>query len=114
MNLHELTKKLKITKEVERNVLRDIGFQVGMVVEHARTIKCMTQAEFAARIGSTQAVIARIESGSKIPSLLFLKRIADAFDTHIIPPKFGFMEEFDAKVKSRKSDLVSSSKFVRK
>jgi len=93
MNLEDFKKRRSISKETELKVLKDLGFQLGRVIEHTRTIKGQTQVELAKKINSTQSVIARIENGNKLPSLTFLKRIADAFDTYLLPPKFGFMEE---------------------
>jgi len=92
-NLDDLRKSRKISREAELNVLKDTAFQLGRIIERARTTKGKTQNELAKKIGSSQSVIARIESGGKLPSFSFLQRIADAFETYLVPPRFGFMEE---------------------
>ncbi|GEM_PF-1863942 len=92
-NLNDLARKRKISEDSELKVLKDTAFQLGRVLERARTIKGKTQSELAAEIGSTQSVIAKIENGSKLPSFLFLQRIANSFGTFLIPPRFGFMDE---------------------
>jgi len=43
----------------------------------------VTQAALAARIGTTQSVIARLESGRANPSIAFLKKIANALDADL-------------------------------
>lgn len=93
MNLGDIKKNRKISREAEDRVMKDLGFQLGRELEKARTKKGKTQNELARAIGSTQSVIAKIESGSKLPSFSFLQRLAEALGTHIIPPKFGFMEK---------------------
>lgn len=80
-----------VSVETKQKVLANVGFQLGRVLEKARMIKGLTQSELAKKIGSTQSVIAKIESGDKIPSLPFLKKIAEAYDSYLIPPAFGFM-----------------------
>jgi transcriptional regulator with XRE-family HTH domain len=44
----------------------------------------MTQAELAARIGSTQAALARLEAGGVTPSLDTLRRIAEALGLELV------------------------------
>jgi transcriptional regulator with XRE-family HTH domain len=50
--------------------------QVGQVVEGFRREAGLTQAELAARIGTTQAAISKIETGRTMPGLELLDRIA--------------------------------------
>jgi len=71
MNLDDLKKNIG-NERVELNVKRDIAFQVGKVLEEARTIQGVTQVKLAEMIGTTQPVIARIENGNRLPSLTFL------------------------------------------
>lgn len=49
----------------------------------ARLKKKMTQAQVAKKIGTGQAVISRLESGSAKPSISLLQRVARALDTEI-------------------------------
>ena len=102
MRLEDLKKKRVISGEVEVKVLKDTAFQFGGNLEEARTLRRKTQKELAKDMGSTQSVIARIENGDRSPSFPFMQRIADALDTYIIAPKFGFVEE-----RNNISDIVS-------
>lgn len=43
----------------------------------------ITQAALAARIGTKQSVVARLESGRANPSIAFLKKVADALDADL-------------------------------
>ena len=53
----------------------------------------LTQAKLAKLVKTRQASIARLENpGSPMPSLRFLKKIAKAFKTELIPPKFLELE----------------------
>jgi transcriptional regulator with XRE-family HTH domain len=53
------------------------------VIIERRTEMGVTQAALAARIGTTQSVIARLENGRANPSIAFLKRVADALDADL-------------------------------
>ncbi|HCR81610.1 MAG: Helix-turn-helix domain protein [Candidatus Pacebacteria bacterium GW2011_GWA1_46_10] len=65
---------------------RDPHKENSLEIEIAETVGLLrfsrdwTQAELAQEIGTTQSVIARLESGWHTPSLALLKRIAKAFD----------------------------------
>lgn len=54
--------------------------EAGEAVIAARVSAGLTQAQLAERIGTTQSAIARIESGSTLPKLVTLARIARAVD----------------------------------
>lgn len=63
--------------------------QIAALVRTARQRVGLTQADLAAKIGTSQSVIARLESGAdqRMPSLALLARIAAALDGHL---EFGF------------------------
>lgn len=61
----------------------------------ARQTKKMTQQELADELGTQQSSVARLEKGYSLPSLLFLKRIADVYETDLVPPRFGFLKQAD-------------------
>jgi transcriptional regulator with XRE-family HTH domain len=89
-----------IKKEILKNkpyigleVKKDLAFQVARHFEEARLVKGLTQKELAKKIGTSQSNIARTENGNSLPSLSFLKRVAEAFNTYLLPPKFAFMEK---------------------
>lgn len=56
-------------------------FALIRAVLDARMKKKMTQAKLAAKIGSKQSVISRLEKGHANPSLSFLKKLASALGT---------------------------------
>jgi transcriptional regulator with XRE-family HTH domain len=52
--------------------------QIGRVLERLRRESGLTQAALAARIGTTQAALSKIETGRTLPGLELLDRIARA------------------------------------
>lgn len=58
-------------------------FAMIQAVIDARVKKGVSQEELAQRIGTKQSVISRLESGRANPSLGFLKRLAQALNTHL-------------------------------
>lgn len=53
-------------------------FQMASAIIEARKRARLTQAQLAERMGTTQTVVARLESGSGMPSTRTLERVADA------------------------------------
>lgn len=89
MKLNELkTKYRKTSKEIQEKVDRDLAFQTGLQVERLRLHKGLTQERLALMIKTKQSSISRVESGSVLPSLGFLKKIADALGVYLAPPTF--------------------------
>ena len=60
------------------------AFAIAERVREARERGGMTQAELAARIGSTQPALARLEAGGVTPSLDMLHRIAEALGLELV------------------------------
>ncbi len=54
------------------------GMGVGYLILRARSAAGLTQEALADRIGTSQSTIARWESGSQLPSVRSLTRVADA------------------------------------
>ena len=81
--------KIKINKSRKH----DFRFEVANLITEARYHYKLTQAQLAKKVGTQQPSIARIESGSTLPSLSFLERLADSIGTYLIAPKFGFMNQ---------------------
>lgn len=55
-------------------------YEVAQQVIRLRIARGLTQAQLAERVGTTQSSIARLESGSREPSLSFLRRVVKALD----------------------------------
>ena len=55
----------------------------GYQIARLRIQRGLTQTQLAKMVGTRQPSIARLENGNSIPSLSFLKRIADAFNARI-------------------------------
>ena len=60
------------------------AFDLSEQVREARERAGITQAELAARIGSTQPAIARLEAGGVTPNLATLRRIASALSLELV------------------------------
>ena len=77
--LSQLKAELIVDEEFQREYesLEEEFSVAGQLVE-ARMKANLTQEEVARRMGTTQSVVARLESGSPLPSLRSLKRYASA------------------------------------
>jgi len=60
------------------------SFEIAERVRQAREGRGLTQAELAARIGSTQPALARLEAGGVTPNLDTLHRIAEALGLELV------------------------------
>jgi ribosome-binding protein aMBF1 (putative translation factor) len=63
---------------------------VARIVIARRQALGLTQQELAERVGTSHSVISRIESGQQPTSLTTLRRLAAAFETHLV---VGFSDE---------------------
>jgi len=65
---------------------QELGNEFALVesIIEKRLAKGFTQATLAHKIGTKQSSIARLESGSYNPSLVFLGKIAKALDTKLV------------------------------
>ena len=61
----------------------DAEFALAQIIIEKRLAKGFTQATLAHKIGTKQSSIARLESGSYNPSLVFMEKIAKALDTKL-------------------------------
>lgn len=88
-----------------REELRRIAPYEGIarIVINRRQAMGLTQQELAERIGTSHSVISRIESGQHPSSVTTLRRLAEAFETHLV---VGF-EDDPAKVAA--AELVAVS-----
>lgn len=79
----------KSMKQVKKELLRDGGFRqeyealeeefsIAAQLIKARSQANLTQKQVAQRMGTTQSVVARLESGHPLPSLRSLMRYAEA------------------------------------
>ena len=67
-------------------------FQVAREVIALRLQQGLTQKELAQQVGTKQSGISRLESMEQLPSLSFLKRVAEALNAHLeihLVPKEG-------------------------
>lgn len=78
--LNESLKNPKI--KVEYDKLQPEFAMIQAVID-ARVKKGVTQKELAQRIGTKQSVISRLESGRANPSIGFLKKLAQALNSHL-------------------------------
>jgi len=90
MNLDQFEKKVN---KNDKKFKHDFRFEVANLITEARYHYKITQKQLAKKVGTQQPSIARMESGSTLPSLSFLERLADSLGTYLIAPQFGFMIE---------------------
>lgn len=113
MKIGEIKSKIqKNNPKIEKEVKMDLAFQVGRMIMNARLIAGMTQEMLAKKVKTKQPAIARIESGSYLPNLSFLDRIAKkAFNSYLIPPRFAFPQEdlFSREIVKKEINLKSGT-----
>ncbi len=68
--------------EREYNSL-ELEFEIALELLNARKKSGLTQKEIAERMGTTQSVVARLESGKAIPNIKTLEKYAQATGGHI-------------------------------
>ena len=77
--LSQLKAEFMVDEEFRREYeAQDEEFSVAAQLIEARMKAHLTQEEVARRMGTTQSVVARLESGSALPSLRSLRRYASA------------------------------------
>ncbi len=60
-----------------------LEYEIARAIIKARIERGLTQAEIAKRMHTKQSVISRVENAKTVPSLSFLKRLADALNTSL-------------------------------
>ena len=79
--MSDLKKELLKDEEFRRKYVRlEDEFALAAQLIEARKRAHLTQEEVAKRMGTTQSVVARLESGHPLPSLRSLQRYAQAVD----------------------------------
>ena len=85
---------MKSYKKIKKKLLKDVGvrkaykelgpeFELAKSIIEMRIKKGLTQAVLAKKIGTKQSAIARLESGSYNPSMVFLGRVASALNARL-------------------------------
>lgn len=80
------THRKQLLKDSEvRKALKEteLEYQIARNIIKARIEKGLTQQQLAKKLKTRQSVISRVENAKTIPSLSFLKRLAEAFDTSL-------------------------------
>ncbi len=80
MHKKELLKDPKFKEALKET---ELEYQIARALIKARLEKGLTQATLAKKLHTTQSVVSRVESGSVLPSLSFLKRLATALNTSL-------------------------------
>ncbi|OGH10367.1 MAG: hypothetical protein A2857_05580 [Candidatus Levybacteria bacterium RIFCSPHIGHO2_01_FULL_36_15] len=60
-----------------------LEYEIARALIKARIEKGLTQADIAKRMNTKQSVISRVENAKTVPSLSFLKRLAQALDASL-------------------------------
>ncbi len=71
---HKLLRNPAVRKELKETGLE---YEIARAIIEARLSKGFTQKELAAALHTKQSVISRVENAKTMPSLAFLKRLAD-------------------------------------
>ncbi len=109
MSLNEFKERLLKNPRFQKAYYkRDLTYAVSRMLLEARIQKGFTQERLASAIGTTQSSIARAERSKHAVSFDFLEKIAKAYKTHVIPPRFAFMDKIIA-VESRNQIVVFKS-----
>lgn len=77
---HEVLNDPELREEYEK---LELEFSIARQIIQKRISKSMSQSELAAKIGTKQSAISRIESGRYNPSLSMLQKIASALETKL-------------------------------
>lgn len=88
-------REMKNLKSFERELLADAAtraeyealadeYAIARELIAARARAGMTQVEVAERMGTTQSVVARLESGRRLPSMRTVERFAQAVGGHLV------------------------------
>ena len=76
----QLLKSVEFRKEYDA---LEPEFQLAAALIRLRLSKGLTQEELAKVLNTKQSSIARLESGSSLPSLSMIKKVADALDAEL-------------------------------
>jgi len=76
-----------MNKNNNHNPDQKLRSQLAEMIRKARQQKGFTQQQLAQLVGTQQPSIARIESGKHLPSLKFLRSLAEALGTELLPPQ---------------------------
>ena len=80
------THKKALLKDPEFRKVREatrLEFEIARAIIRARIERGITQAELAKKLKTKQSVISRAESAVSLPSLSFLKRLAEALNVSL-------------------------------
>ncbi len=85
MKSYTKIKEQLLKDKATREVYQKLGpeFMLAQTIIEKRLSKGFTQAVLAHKTGTKQSAIARLESGSYNPSLIFMEKIAKALDTKL-------------------------------
>ncbi|HCS78131.1 TPA: transcriptional regulator [Patescibacteria group bacterium] len=76
----KMLKNPKIRQALKEN---ELEYQIAKALIEARIKKGLTQADVAKKMNTRQSVISRVENAQTTPSLSFLKRLAEVFETSL-------------------------------
>jgi transcriptional regulator with XRE-family HTH domain len=100
MDYNDLKNKILSKPAFKDSLKADLEFEISQMIIDARVMRGLTQKQLADLVGTKQPSIARIESGSLLPTLTFLEKIAKALETTLIPPKFELTENLKVNIAS--------------
>jgi ribosome-binding protein aMBF1 (putative translation factor) len=78
-----LKEQLKDPKFKNEYLKAQPEFEVTRALIEARIKKGLTQKKLASKLKTTQSAISRLESGRANPTISFMQKLADAFDSYL-------------------------------
>jgi len=98
---------LKSSKKKRKEYFKyDPKFEISQMLIDARIQKGITQKELAKKMGVHQPAISRLENGKSFPSLSLLNKVAKAYKTQLLPPKFRFMTSYDIEARLEEKEAI--------
>lgn len=84
LNFDDLKKEWMQDPDFEKEYADlELEFEIALQLVNARKKSGLTQKEIAERMGTTQSVVARLESGKAVPNIKTLEKYAQATGGHI-------------------------------
>lgn len=84
MNWQKHRKKLLANPDLRRQLeATELEYQIAREIIAARVAQGLTQKDLAKRMGTKQSVISRVENAKTVPSISFLKSVANALHTSL-------------------------------
>lgn len=102
------------TKQMEDHDYRDAfdDYEIAFQIARLRMLKGITQAQLAEMVGTKQSSIARLESGTTMPRLSFLRKVVTALGGHVeikILSEDEIIQEYEFSISTGDEDEIDDT-----